>query len=128
MTQREELDRVISVSTAERAVIQAKIEAAETLLGKKSAMGAPRTPEIPMKKLVAELMADGVRRNPTEIREALIARGVDPIRVGSDSGNFYNAVRRLMLDGYIAKEADSRYRLTNDKPGSGELPGLSEKP
>jgi hypothetical protein len=105
----DELNRQISVLMAEREQFESKIAAAETLLGKVPAREAPGA--IPsLKEVVRELMRDGVRRSPREMRETLVARGIEAERVSSSTGNFYNSVHRLLQEGALIKDPDGRYR------------------
>lgn len=107
----EELDRDIALKATERDQILAKIEAAETLLGKKPKMGAAPTSQPPIRQAISDLMQDGVRRSPSEMREALIAQGFEPKRVSTATGNFYTSLRRLLDDNTLEKDEDGRYHV-----------------
>ena len=109
-----ELNRCIAIKTAERDRLQAKIAAAETLLERPPSL-ATREGQPSIREYVVDVMKDGVPRTPNEIREEILARGVDPSRVSTNTGNFYNTIRRLVVDERLVKQADGRYVPTENE-------------
>lgn len=99
---------------AERDTLEQKLKAAEILLGR------PHIPEmhdedrvLSVREVIASLMQDGKARNAPEIRAALIAAGIDPSKVGTASGAFYNALARLTQRDVLVKSDSGVYRLKN---------------
>ena len=107
-TKLHELNRCIAIKTAERDRLQAKIAAAETLLERPPSL-ATREGVTSIREYIEDVLKDGVPRAPNEIREEILARGVDPSRVSTSTGNFYNTIRRLVVDGRVEKQPDGRY-------------------
>lgn len=108
------LSAEIAKALAEREELEAKLKAAEILLGR------PHIPEmheedrpLTVREATASLMKDGKPRNANEIRAALVAAGYDPSKVGTTSGAFYNALTRLIQTGVLKKSETGVYRLKN---------------
>jgi hypothetical protein len=113
-----ELNNEIAVRDKERADLMKKLAAAETLLGHDASGFDEETSEFAtLRKAIRELLSDGVIRKPKDIRKDLVARGVDPERVSSNTGNFYNALGRLVHDKTLRKDGSSRYWDPAKSPG-----------
>jgi hypothetical protein len=102
------LNSEIASKTKERDDLTKKIAAAETLLGGAGDIAA-ESDLASLRSAIRDLMTDGVVRKPRDIRRHLIAKGIDPKRISSTSGNFYNAIARLSNDGVLMRDNESRY-------------------
>ena len=101
-----ELNNGIALRTKERDALGAKGAAAEVLLGKKvdeQTDDRSSSELAALRKAITELMEDGKTRKPRDMRRDLIAGGMDPKRVSSMTGNFYNAISRLTQDGILIR-------------------------
>lgn len=99
-----EIDNRIAVLQVQRDALQKRVVAAEVLLGD---VGANESDSV--KSLVQQLMADGKRRRPKDVRHDLVARGIDPARIPTNSGNLYNALLRLTDDRVLKRDEDGVY-------------------
>lgn len=97
------LNNEIAVRGKERDDLAKKASAAETLLGTADAES------VSVRFLIQELMSDGEIRKPKEMRRDLIARGYDPDKLSSSSGNMYNSLARLVEDGVLKRDDNARY-------------------
>jgi chorismate mutase len=118
------LNMDITSKTKERDDLAKKIAAAETLLGGQKDDAGAESDLASLRNAIKELMEDGIVRKPRHIRRDLIARGIDPKRISSTSGNFYNAIARLSNDGVLMRDAESRY--WDPKKSSGPTSSLME--
>jgi len=87
--------------------INKKIVAAEVLLGHNG--NESSSPAASMREGIQRLMADGRVRRPKEIRRDLLATGIDPKKLTSHAGAFYNALMRLTEHDNLKKTPDGRY-------------------
>jgi ElaB/YqjD/DUF883 family membrane-anchored ribosome-binding protein len=101
------LNNEIAVKTRERDDLSRRVDAAEVLLGR--AGEAADGEQAALRNHIKEVMSDGHIRKPKEIRRDLIARGIDPERISSRSGAFYNSLSRLVIDEDLARDDESRY-------------------
>jgi hypothetical protein len=103
-----ELNDQIFGLTRDRDELLRKAEAATVLLGG-SVSDSNETEAASLRNHIKTLMSDGLIRKPKEMRQSLEARGVEPERVSSKSGGFYNVLVRLADDGDLKRDAMSRY-------------------
>jgi hypothetical protein len=100
-----DIENKIAVLQKQRDAINKKVIAAEVLLG-----GNDKPEGESIRSLVIQLMSDGRRRKPKEIRRDLVARGlVEADRVHVNSGNLYNALVRLVNDEILKRDEESNY-------------------
>lgn len=112
-----DIDNGIANVMKRRDEIYRKVVAAEILLGQTATADSDS-----VKGAVASLMEDGRRRKPKDIRHDLVARGMDPSRIPTNSGNLYNALVRLVDEGVLERGSDGYY--VNPKKSEAELEDL----
>jgi hypothetical protein len=91
----------------ERDDINKKVVAAEVLLGHGNSESTSTSAS--MRDAIQRLMADGRVRRPKDIRRDLLATGIDPKKLTSHAGAFYNALLRLAEQDHLKKTPDGRY-------------------
>jgi len=104
------LDRNLAMLETKKAGLKLKVAAIETLLGR-TPSGGDGAAEPTLADEIMAIMADGTARNPKYMRKDLIRRGVDPDRVSSSTGNFYNSIFRLVKRRKLTKEPGGKYVL-----------------
>jgi hypothetical protein len=112
-----ELSGEIAIKEKERNSLLKKVDAAMVLLGPDSNDADSASELGSIRTLIDNLMFDGAIRRPKDMRRDLIAKGVDPERVSSSTGNFYNAIAQLVDSGALERDEESRY--WNPKKSSG---------
>ncbi len=102
----------IAKMNAERSVLEAKLKAAEAVLGR------PLMPEInpdgrplSIREGIELLMKDGKHRSGSLIRQSLVAAGFNSSKIGPTSGAFYNALARLAHRGVLVKSESGVYQM-----------------
>ncbi|GLH80605.1 hypothetical protein SSBR45G_55140 [Bradyrhizobium sp. SSBR45G] len=118
-----ELNELIFKSNQELEELEKKVTAAAVLLGP-TGTSETDSDAANLRKLIKTLMADGQIRKPRDIRQALINRGVNADLISSRSGNFYNAIARLVAEGDLKKDDESRY--WNPEKSSGPTSSVME--
>lgn len=84
--------------------VMGKIDAAERLLGlSKPASPQADAPKPSLQESIERVMEDGLPRNTTQIRDALVALGFDRAKIGSHSARLYNAISYLFGRGRLIK-------------------------
>lgn len=115
-----ELNNEIAVKAKERDDLSRKVDAAQTLLGQVDDDGEASS----LRRMIQDLMTDGAIRKPRDMRKDLVARGVEASRVSSSTGNFYNSLARLVDDGTLMRDEDSRY--WDPKKSRGPSPSMED--
>jgi len=96
----------------ERSKLEEQIRAAEVLLGRPHIPGMhDEDKPMSVREMVQELMKDGKPRDGADIRAALIAAGIEPAKVSTNTGAFYTALGRLVDKKFLTKSDRGVYRL-----------------